>query len=80
MLNQELFAEFNLLLRYPLSSSQRGLKIHSDAEPSVIEAARRLFDKGLVSQSDGGYLTERGHLAASQLQNAASLLNTHATP
>jgi uncharacterized protein (TIGR02647 family) len=39
---------------------QQGIKIHHDADISVIEAAERLFSKGMISQIDGGYLTDRG--------------------
>jgi len=39
----------------------QGLKIHNDAEPAVIAAAKRLFDKGIVTLPDGGYLTDLGH-------------------
>ena len=39
----------------------QGIKIHHDADPSMVEAAQRLFDKGIVSQPDGGYLTNLGH-------------------
>jgi uncharacterized protein (TIGR02647 family) len=39
----------------------QGLKIHHDAEPSAVAAAKRLFDKGIVTLPDGGYLTDLGH-------------------
>lgn len=39
----------------------QGLKIHHDAEPAVVTAAQRLFDKGVVTLPDGGYLTDLGH-------------------
>ncbi|GLR71812.1 TIGR02647 family protein [Agaribacter marinus] len=59
--NQELTDELNLILKYPSSSLMQGLKIHHDADPSVIAAAKRLFNKGIVNQPDGGYLTNLGY-------------------
>jgi uncharacterized protein (TIGR02647 family) len=57
----EMIAELNLLLKFPSKSLMQGLKIHNDAEPEVISAAQRLFDKGIVTLPDGGYLTDLGH-------------------
>ena len=51
----------NERLLFTLDSEQSGLKIHHDAEPEVIAAAQRLFDKGIVTLPDGGYLTDLGH-------------------
>jgi uncharacterized protein (TIGR02647 family) len=61
--------ELNILARYNLKTTQEGIKIHSSAEPEVIAAAQRLFDKGLTSQADGGYLTELGRKAAEHTQD-----------
>lgn len=63
-----LIDELNILSRYDLGSTQQGIKIHSSADPQVIAAARRLFDKGLISQADGGYLTSLGLHAAEHAQ------------
>ena len=57
----EMLEELNLLLKFPNKSLMQGLKIHHDAEPSIIAAANRLFDKGIVTLPDGGYLTDLGH-------------------
>lgn len=61
--------ELNILARYNLKTTQEGLKIHSSAEPEVITAVQRLFDKALISQADGGYLTELGRKAAEHAQD-----------
>lgn len=60
-LTPEMIAELNLLLKFPNKSLMQGLKIHHDAEAEVIDAAKRLFDKGIVTLPDGGYLTDLGH-------------------
>lgn len=59
--NQELTEELNLILKFPNKSLMQGLKVHNDADPSVVAAAQRLFKKGIVNQPDGGYLTDLGH-------------------
>ncbi|RVU31114.1 TIGR02647 family protein [Neptunomonas marina] len=72
----ELVAELNLLNQFDLSTTQTGIKIHHDASPEVIAAAQRLFDKGLISQVDGGYLTDLGHQAAEYSQSLVSILTS----
>ncbi len=65
----DITAELNILARFNLSTTQEGIKIHSSATPDVIAATERLFNKGLISQADGGYLTELGRNAAEHAQN-----------
>jgi uncharacterized protein (TIGR02647 family) len=65
--------ELNLLLKFP-DTSMDGVKIHHDAAPELIEAAQRLFDKKLISQSDGGYLTDLGREAAESASLTINLL------
>ena len=67
--NSGITDELNILSRYNLNTSQEGVKIHSSAEPEVIAAAQRLFDKGLITQADGGYLTDLGRTAAEHAQD-----------
>ena len=57
----ELVDELNLLLKFPDKSLLQGLKIHHDAEGATVSAAKRLFDKGIITLPDGGYLTDLGH-------------------
>lgn len=78
-LNAELIQEIELLLKFDLSSARVGLKIHSNADPEVIAAARRLYQKELVEHEDGGFLTTLGHEAAEHLQAARTIL-TSASP
>lgn len=60
----ELMAEIRLLLQFPRNSRMAGIKLHHDAEPDMRQAAQRLHQKGIISQVDGGYLTDRGIEAA----------------
>ena len=71
----QLTDELNILARYNLHTTQAGLKIHSSAEAEVIAASQRLFDKGLISQVDGGYLTELGRIAAEHTQKLLQIMN-----
>ncbi len=73
--NNELTAELNLILKFPSNSLMQGLKIHQDADPAVIDAGKRLFDKGIVTQPDGGYLTNLGYDLAEHAKVLQSALN-----
>ncbi len=54
-------AELNLLTQFRASSLQEGIKVHSqEADPALVAAAERLHGKGLITQRDGGYLTDLG--------------------
>lgn len=71
--------EMNLLAHFDLHSMQKGIKVHSDAAPELIEAAQRLFAKELIDQPDGGYLTSLGHEAAEHVQHVLQILRPAVT-
>ncbi|HWV08367.1 MULTISPECIES: TIGR02647 family protein [unclassified Pseudomonas] len=75
----ELVAELELLALYNLSNTQEGLKVHHVAAPQAIAAAKRLHEKGLITQQDGGYLTTLGVEAAEFAQNLLTILNVSET-
>ncbi len=56
--------ELNLLNQFNLKNQQDGIKIHNNAAPELISAARELHGKGLITNDDGGYLTDLGRKAA----------------
>ena len=58
--DQDMLDELNLLLKFPTDSLLQALKIHHDASQSMVNAASRLYAKGLITQPDGGYLTDLG--------------------
>ncbi|MGB8713906.1 MAG: TIGR02647 family protein [Onishia taeanensis] len=72
----ELFEEMKILGLFNLTTTQEGIKVHSNATPEAISAARRLYDKGLITQDDGGYLTSLGHEAAQHAQDLLTILVT----
>lgn len=75
-LTDEIVAEIHLLSLFNLASHQEGIKVHHDAEPELIAAAKRLHSKGMITQSDGGYLTDLGVEAAEHAQRMLTILNT----
>ncbi len=70
-------AEMDILIRYNLQSTQQGIKVHSKANTEQIAAVQRLFDKGLVTAIDGGYLTDLGRKAAEHAQALILMLAPH---
>ncbi|MGZ4958051.1 MAG: TIGR02647 family protein [Methylomonas sp.] len=75
-LTDELVAEIKFLSLFNLSSHQEGVKVHHNADPDMIGAAKRLFEKKLITQVDGGYLTDLGVEAAEQAQRMLTILQS----
>ncbi|ORU90376.1 MAG: DNA-binding protein [Cycloclasticus sp. symbiont of Poecilosclerida sp. M] len=73
-LDQNMLDELNVLLQFDLTNTQQGIKIHHEAKPDAISAAARLFEKGLIDQKDGGYLTNMGRIACEHAQPLYGLL------
>lgn len=71
---QDLVDELTLLTHFNVMNEQDGIKVHNDASEAMIGAAQRLFDKGLITQVDGGYLTDIGRKAAEHCQDLRTLL------
>lgn len=70
----ELVAELELLASYNLANIGEGLKVHHNAQPAMREAVERLHAKGLLTEADGGYLTDGGIEAAEHVQTALGIL------
>ena len=67
--------ELDVLIRYNnLDSTQQGIKVHRNANPEMIEAVKRLHQKGMITQVDGGYLTDMGRTAAQHAQTLLLML------
>jgi len=75
----ELTDELNVLTLFDLANHQEGIKVHKSAEATAIAAAQRLHDKGLITQTDGGYLTNLGLDAAEHAQTLLTILTTDNT-
>lgn len=66
--------ELKLLLQFDSTSLDHGIKVHSNARAEVISACEHLYDRGLISRRDGGYLTDAGIEALEHAQSLAGLL------
>ncbi len=62
--NEEQTNQLNVLTQFNLKNEMDGIKIHHDAAASLIDAAKELHRKGLITEEDGGYLTDLGRKAA----------------
>ncbi len=74
---KEQMAEMDILIHYNLGNTEQGIKVHSNAGEEQIGAVKRLFEKGLVTQVDGGYLTDIGRQAAEHAQALVLMLEPH---
>ena len=76
-LTPALIDEITILKQFNLDSMQAGIKVHAhSAPPTLVDAASRLYEKGLVTQPDGGYLTNLGLDAAKHVQSLLMILTT----
>jgi len=72
----EMIEEMNVLTLFDVSNHQEGIKIHKTADTHTVDAAGRLYSKGLVTQKDGGYLTDLGLDAAEHAHSLLTILTT----
>ena len=72
--NADLNAEIKVLNLFNLDTSLAGIKAHKDADSETLHAIARLYQKGLVTQPDGGYLTDLGRHCAEHIQQALRIL------
>lgn len=75
-ISSNLIDELNILARYNLATTLEGIKVHHTAAPETIAAIKRLHDKGIVTQDDGGYLTDLGIETAEHIQKALIILSS----
>ncbi len=73
-MRQQQIDQIEVLLHFNLETTLQGLKIHNDARPGLISAAKQLHELGLITEHDGGYLTDLGHEAAEHLQLALQIM------
>lgn len=75
----DLLNELNLLLHFNLDTTQQGIKVHQDAGTDKVAAAKALYEKGLITLIDGGYLTDLGRDASESAQALLTLLRAPET-
>lgn len=75
-LTPDLTAELNVLTHFKSDSSLDGIKVHHTAGEDMVAATERLFDKGLITQHDGGYLTALGREVVEHLQAVLTIITS----
>ena len=73
----EHIAELNLLLQFDLSSAFTGIKVHQDAAQETLGAVKSLYNKGLCTLPDGGYLTDEGIEIAQHAEKILSFFSSN---
>lgn len=73
-MRQQHVDQIEVLLHFNVDNTLQGIKIHHDARPGLVEAAQQLFEIGLITEADGGYLTDLGHEAAEHLTQALHIM------
>ncbi|MEO3679856.1 TIGR02647 family protein [Rheinheimera fenheensis] len=79
-ISPQLNAEIRVLTLFNLDSAMEGIKVHKSADADTLAAISRLYEKGLVTQQDGGYLTDLGIHCAEHLQIALRILGAETQP
>ena len=72
----DVYTEMQVMAMFDVSGTQSGIKVHSAAAAELIAAAKRLHQKQLITQVDGGYLTPLGYEAAVHLQQSMQILTS----
>lgn len=70
----EIVEELSILALYDPSTTLEGIKVHKTAGPAMVDAAQRLYSKGVVTLPDSGYLTPLGVNAVTHLRALLDLL------
>lgn len=71
---REQIEELDVLLHFKMDSALKGIKVHKSARPEMIAAVERLYEKGMLTQVDGGYLTDLGLKATEHAQALLTML------
>jgi len=79
-LDPELIEELNLLQRFSLNSTTEGISLSASGDPAVVAAAERLFEKGIITLSDGGHLTDSGREAVEHMHRLFNRLSPPLEP
>ena len=79
-ITDNILQEIRVLSQFNPGSCLEGIKVHHDADPDLIAATERLFNKGLITQQDGGYLTDAGIELLRHLDSLTTVLATPSGP
>ena len=78
-LDPELIDEINLLRRFGMGGPV-AMDVHDNPDPAVTAAAARMHEKGLITEADGGQLTDSGREAVQHLDSLLNLLDPPLEP
>ena len=78
-IDPELIDELNLLRRFSMGGPV-AMDVHDNPDPSVVAAAERMHGKGLITQPDGGELTDSGREAIEHMDRLFNLLDPPLEP
>ena len=72
--SKDQISEMDILIRFNPTTQMEGIKVHKTAKLELVEAVKRLYEKNMVTQIDGGYLTDLGREAAEATQTLLTML------
>ncbi len=75
-ISNETLDEIRILSLFNPESTLEGIKVHHTASDEDISATRRLYDNGLITLPDGGYLTNLGQDAMRHLDAVLLILTS----
>ncbi len=78
-IDPELVDELNLLRRFSMGGPV-AMDVHDNPDPAVVAAAQRMHEKGLITQPDGGDLTDNGREAVEHMNRLVNLLDPPLDP
>ena len=75
----ELIEELGLLKRISQNSTE-AINISASSDPAIVAAATRLTEKGIISGSEDGYLTDSGREAIEHMNRLFNQLSPPLEP
>ncbi len=78
-IDQELVDELALLRRFAMGGPV-AMDVHDNPDPTVIAAAARMHQKGLITEPEGGQLTDSGREAIEHMERLFNLLDPPLEP
>ena len=78
-IDPELIDELALLRRFSMGGPV-AMDVHDNPDPAIVAAAERMHEKGLITEPDGGDLTDSGREAIEHLEKLFNLLDPPLEP
>ncbi len=78
-IDSELIDELALLRRFSMGGPV-AMDVHDNPDPAVVAAAGRMHEKGLITEPEGGQLTDSGREAVEHMNALFNLLDPPLEP